>query len=103
MSFFMQFFQKGRFSVRLISNSLGGVSKQIRRPSEEVSMHRRLQEFGPCFWAVTAGCRYRCDAELCARALQVMRASANADNVLVVTVMEGKMMMKSMEKNSDLG
>ena len=39
---------------------------------------------------VRCGCRYVCDAELCARALQLMRASANAGNILVVTVMEGE-------------
>ena len=39
---------------------------------------------------VRCGCRYICDAELCARALQLMHASSNAGNVLVVTVMEGE-------------
>ena len=47
---------------------------------------------------VRCGCRYICDAELCARALQLMHASSNAGNVLVVTVMGRRKMMKSMKK-----
>ena len=39
---------------------------------------------------VRCGRRYICDAELCARALQLMHASSNAGNVLLVTVMEGE-------------
>ena len=39
---------------------------------------------------VRCGCGYICDVELCARALQLMHASANASYVLVVTVMEGE-------------
>ena len=39
---------------------------------------------------VRCGRRYICDAELCARALQLMHASANASYVMVVTVMEGE-------------
>ena len=39
---------------------------------------------------VRCGCIYICDAELCARALQLMHASLNAGNVLVVTAMEGE-------------
>ena len=43
---------------------------------------------GRCGW------RYICDFELCARALRLMHASANASNVLLVTVMGRRKMMK---------
>ena len=43
---------------------------------------------------VRCGRRYICDAELCARALQLMHASANASYILFVTGLGRRKMMK---------